>query len=168
MRWLVDGYNVIRQDPDLRGAEAAGLEAGRRALLAVIAAAARRTGDRFTVVFDGAPGSRPAAAPGQVEIVFSRPPETADDVLRRLARQAGRGAAVVTSDRSVQAGARRAGCAAVSAERFLAALRAPEDLEDEGEEDAGRPAPGRGNPRRASRDERAVEQALRRLRRSDR
>jgi hypothetical protein len=33
MRWLIDGYNVIRRDPDLRAHEAESLEAGRRALL---------------------------------------------------------------------------------------------------------------------------------------
>ena len=29
MRWLIDGYNVIRRDPELVAGEAAGLDAGR-------------------------------------------------------------------------------------------------------------------------------------------
>ena len=33
MQWLLDGYNVIRRDADLRGAEADGLAAARAALL---------------------------------------------------------------------------------------------------------------------------------------
>src|SRR3989475_7469197 len=93
MRWLIDGYNVIRRDPDLRAHEAESLEAGRTALLRLVAQAARAGGDRFTVVFDGAPASRPAPAGGQLEVIFSRPPEKADDVLARLPRQLGAGSA---------------------------------------------------------------------------
>src|SRR2546422_9364816 len=91
MRWLIDGYNVIRRDADLRAHEEESLEAGRTALLRLVAQAARAGGDRFTVVFDGAPASRPAPAGGQVEVIFSRPPEKADDVLARLARPPGGG-----------------------------------------------------------------------------
>src|SRR2546428_1629840 len=93
MRWLIDGYNVIRRAADLRAQEAESLEAGRTALLRLVARAARAGGDRFTVVFDGAPASRPAPAGGQLEGIFSRPPEKADDVLARLARPAGAGPA---------------------------------------------------------------------------
>src|SRR5581483_1740016 len=166
MRWLIDGYNVIRRDGDLRSREAAGLHAGRQALLALVARAARATGDRFTVVFDGAPLPAPAAGGGQVEVLFSRPPEKADDVLARLARQGREGAVLVTSDRAVAAAGRRAGCAVLGAEAFLAALDAPADADDDeqghDEDDAG--APRRGNPHRRSREERAAQRALRRLR----
>ncbi len=54
MRWLIDGYNVIRRDPGLRSREEESLEAGRRALLQLLAAEARASRDDFTVVFDGA------------------------------------------------------------------------------------------------------------------
>src|SRR5438874_1494334 len=96
MKWFVDGYNVIRRDADLRGRESESLEAGRTALLAAVAAAARRTGDQFTVVFDGARRDASPPVTGQVQIVFSRPPETADDVLRALVAKAGPGS-VATS-----------------------------------------------------------------------
>jgi len=111
VRWLIDGYNVIRRDADLRAAEqGGGLHAGRAALLRLVAGAARRHSDHFTVVFDGAPGVGPAESPGQVEVIFSRPPEKADDVLMRLARQSGDGDAVVSDDRTVADAARRARC----------------------------------------------------------
>jgi predicted RNA-binding protein with PIN domain len=165
MRWLIDGYNVIRRDPDLRGAEAAGLEAGRRALLAVLAPVVRRTADRFTVVFDGAPTHAPAAGRGQLEVLFSRPPDKADDVVIRLARQDGAGAVVVSSDRVVRDAARRAGCAVLGADEFLAGLDEGAGDTDDDEDD---PAPSsggkRGNPQRLSRDARAAQRALRRLR----
>ena len=163
MRWLIDGYNVIRRDADLRGHEQESLEAGRSALLAVIGAAARRTGDQFTVVFDGARRDAQAGASGQVQVVFSRPPETADDVLRAMAVKAGAGTAVASSDRAVRDAARRAGAVAVSAEDFVAALRGSADPDDE-DDDEHRPVNRGGNPRRASRDERAARRALARLR----
>ena len=42
MRWLIDGYNVIRRDPELHAHEAAGLEAGRAALVMLLARVASR------------------------------------------------------------------------------------------------------------------------------
>jgi uncharacterized protein len=162
VKWLIDGYNVIRRDPDLRAAEAGGLEAGRRALLARLAEHARSSGDRFTVVFDGAPVPGPAAAPGRMEVVFSRPPLKADDVLVRLARREGAGAVVVTSDRAVGDAARRARCAVIDAEEFLARLGSGSGHEEEPRD----PPAGtvkRGNPRRLSKKQRAAARALRRL-----
>ncbi|HEY7516910.1 MAG TPA: NYN domain-containing protein [Methylomirabilota bacterium] len=160
MRWLIDGYNLIRRDPELAQQEARGLEDGRAALLRVIAAAARASGDPFTVVFDGARRTGGAPAGGQVQVVFSRPPETADDVLRRLALELRSGAVVVTSDRAVRDTAERAGAAAVTAEQFLAALESDADGDAD---EAARPPRG-GNPRRPSRAERAARRVLGRLR----
>jgi hypothetical protein len=54
MRWLVDGYNVIRRAPELKSREQESLEAGRQALCALLAEVARASADTFTVVFDGA------------------------------------------------------------------------------------------------------------------
>lgn len=165
MRWLIDGYNVIRRDPDLRGAEAQGLERARAALLRVVVAAARRSGDRFTVVFDGAPGHASTAPGGRIDVVFSRPPESADDVLVTLARRLREGAIVVTSDRAVQDATRRAGATAVASETFVAALAEPDtEVEDDDASAGDRGSARRGNPRRLSKDERAVRRALRRLR----
>jgi len=161
MHWLVDGYNVIRRDPDLAQHETRGLEDGRAALLRVIAGAARASGDPFTVVFDGARRSGGAPAGGQVQVVFSRPPETADDVLRRLASQLRSGAVVVSSDRAVRDAAERAGAVAVTTEQFLAALESETD--DERDDDDEPPTRG-GNPRRPSRTERAARRVLGRLR----
>ena len=162
MRWLIDGYNVIRRDADLQAHEAAGLEAGRAALLALLARVAARLSDDFTVVFDGARRTGGAPSVGRVQVLFSRPPESADDVLRRLAATLREGAIVVTSDRAVRDSARRAGAVALTAEAFVEAATAPaEDPEDADDDDAAR---GRGPSRRPSREARAAERALRRLR----
>jgi predicted RNA-binding protein with PIN domain len=172
VRWLVDGYNVIRRDPDLRAREAESLEAGRAALLRVLAGVARDSGEPFVAVFDGArrAGSAPAsAANARVQVVFSRPPQTADDVLMRLADEWREGAVVVSSDRTIQQAARRAGAVAVTTDEFLAALESAPDLsegDDESTTDRERgDGRGRGNPHRLSKDARAARRVLRRLRR---
>jgi predicted RNA-binding protein with PIN domain len=166
VRWLIDGYNVIRQDPALRGREAERLESGRAALLRLVAGIARRLpGDDFTVVFDGARAGGAGQPPGRVRVVFSRPPESADDVLLRLARETGTGGVVVSSDRRVQDGARRAGCAAVNAPDFLEAAD-PDGTDPEPDADADvEPRRKGGNPHRLSRAARDARHALERLRR---
>lgn len=167
MRWVIDGYNVIRRDPDLRAREAESLEAGRRALMHLVASLARQGADEFTVVFDGARRGAAPAAPGRVRVVFSRPPDTADDVVIRLAGQWREGAVVVTSDRTIQHAALRARCAVVAADEFLArATRAPAEAVAGGKEDEDdeRPAPKRGNPRQLSKKARTAARVLRRLR----
>jgi predicted RNA-binding protein with PIN domain len=170
MRWFIDGYNVIRRDPELRAREAESLEAGRRALLHLIARAGRASQDEFTVVFDGARRSGGTPTGGRVRVIFSRPPSTADDELMRLARQLRNGAVVVSSDRKVQDAARRAGSAALTAEQFLEALDVPEtssgldtpDSKDDSDGDP--PREKRGNPRRLSKKARKAQRALGRLR----
>jgi predicted RNA-binding protein with PIN domain len=189
MIWLIDGYNVIRQDPELAGIDRRSLAAGRRQLLHLVARVARGSRDDFLVVFDGARVAASAPAWGQVRVLFSRPPERADDMLVRLARQHGAGAVVVTSDGAIQASARRARAVVLSADAFLdragmidqtAGSRSPmssaperpgHDDEpapdpDEADEDSRRPSIKRGNPRRLSRAERDRRRALRRLRTS--
>jgi predicted RNA-binding protein with PIN domain len=184
MRWLIDGYNVIRRDPELRGRERSGLEAGRRALQDLVARAARRSRDQFLLVFDGArPGSQGPAG-GAVQVLFSRPPRTADDELVTLSSRWRGGGIVVSSDRAVQAAARRAGCAVVGAEEFVTRLTAAEHRQeragaagaeaasgldhgssggDDEDDHPDRGAPKRGNPRRRSRRDRLGRRAIRRL-----
>ena len=161
MRWLVDGYNVIRHDAELRDRETARLEAGRAGLLALLGALARDVGDDFLVVFDGAHRGGDARPRGRVQVQFSRPPETADDVLRRLAAAHREGAVVVTSDRAVLDSARRAGAVGVTAEAFLGAVRGPEAPDDD--EDDDEPPRWRRPHRRPSREARAATRVLRRL-----
>ncbi len=171
VRWLIDGYNVIRRSPELGAKEGESLEAGRRALCALLSRAAQVRGDQFTVVFDGSGGGGSAGEAG-VRVIFSSARESADTVLTRMAVQGG---AVVSSDREVCRAATRAGAIPVSAEEFLARLEtlprgvAPDmdDARQRSEEDApeGRDrGPKKGNPHRLGKKARAAARALGRLR----
>ena len=155
---------MIRRDPDLKDAETGSLQGGRAALVALLAGVARKVGDDFVVVFDGARREGGTPGGGRLEVVFSRPPETADDVLRRLATVHREGSVVVTSDRAVLDSVRRSGAVGVTTEAFLDAVRGPGAGDDRGEEDEDdEPGPRRGPSRRPSRDARAAARVLRRL-----
>ncbi|MGH7252910.1 MAG: NYN domain-containing protein [Nitrospiraceae bacterium] len=159
MRWLVDGYNVIRHAPGLAAREQESLQAGRDALCRLLGDAARSSGDQFTVVFDGARGGGATFAGRGVRVVFSRAQERADDVLARLASA---GVAVVSTDREVQKAAARARAIAITADDFLARMLAPPSS-DKDEEDEVLREPKSGNPRRLSKKARAAERALKRI-----
>lgn len=178
MHWLIDGYNLIRRDPALASREAESLEAGRVALCRLLAQAARVSGDRFTVVFDGRGAGGSGTGVAGVGVVFSSARETADRVLARLAVGGG---AVVSNDREVRRAAARAGAISVTADEFLARLRTgaasgttlaadgvgAQDLpyeKDEDDEGTERRGPRKGNPRRLPRKQRAASRALDRLR----
>jgi predicted RNA-binding protein with PIN domain len=177
MRWLIDGYNVIRRSPELSSREMVSLEGGRRALCDLLSATARASGDAFTVVFDGAGAGGTGSGGAGVNVVFSSARENADRVLIRLARAGG---AVVSNDREVRQSVARAGAVVVTTDEFLARLgaqgRAPDadvpnaNLPDENlpdanlkdEEEAPR-GPRKGNPRRLGKKARAARRALGRL-----
>jgi predicted RNA-binding protein with PIN domain len=160
MRWLVDGYNVIRCTPELAAHEQESLQAGREALCRLLASAARTSGDQFTVVFDGTRGGGTAFRSGAVRMLFSKAPERADHMLARLASA---GTAVVSNDLEVRRNATRSGAVVVTADEFVARLLAPSVPEKDEDEDEPRPRPKKGNPRRPPKKARAAGRALRRL-----
>ncbi len=170
VRWLIDGYNVIRRSPELSAKERESLEAGRRALCALLSRAARTPSDQFIVVFDGSGGGGSAGGTG-VRVIFSSARESADKVLGRMAAQ---GVTVVSSDREVCRSATRAGAISVTAEMFLARLEAlprsfatdagkAGDTWDKDESEDRASGPKKGNPRRLGKKARAAARALGRL-----
>jgi predicted RNA-binding protein with PIN domain len=118
---IVDGYNVTKTGyPDLP------LETQRNRLVTGLAALAARSGAEVTCCFDGSsvPGRIPAPGARGVRVLFSRPDEIADELIRRLVRAepTGRPVVVVSSDREVADGVRRAGARPVSATALLRRL----------------------------------------------
>jgi predicted RNA-binding protein with PIN domain len=110
---VVDGYNVTKTAyPDLP------LETQRARLVGGLAALAARCGAEVTCCFDGATisGRVPSSSARGVRVLFSKPGETADELIRRLVRAepAGRPVVVVSSDREVADGVRRSGARPVA------------------------------------------------------
>ncbi len=127
---IIDGYNVIFRDQVLRDLGRNDLERARGELLRRLAEAFPGHAPLLIVVFDGARGAEPAgvrARIGRVRIVFSRPPESADERIHRLIEEARRVSSgrrqlefrVVSSDREVAGRARLWGARSVGIEEFL-------------------------------------------------
>ncbi|MQA88157.1 MAG: RNA-binding protein [Streptosporangiales bacterium] len=118
---LVDGYNVTKTGyPNLT------LEDQRARLLTGLGGLAAQTRAEITCVFDGAELGAPVSvpAPRGVRVLFSEPEETADELIRRLvaAEPPGRAVVVVSSDREVAEGVRRAGARPTPAALLLRRL----------------------------------------------
>ncbi|MCQ4081580.1 NYN domain-containing protein [Streptomyces sp. RB6PN25] len=118
---VVDGYNVTKT-----GYPALPLEKQRLRLLGGLAVLAAQTGAEVTCVFDGAELSAPVllAPPRGVRVLFSKPGETADELIRRLVRAEppGRPVVVVSADREVADGVARAGARPVASTLLLRRL----------------------------------------------
>lgn len=120
---LVDGYNVILRSARLRPGANRTLRESRDMLVNLLAWMMGANNARFLVVFDGAEeGGRDEPA-GRVQVMFSRPPEKADEVIRRLVEKHVGGdedISVVTSDIEVARHARANGAEVSLADLFLA------------------------------------------------
>ncbi|MPZ28031.1 MAG: hypothetical protein GEV12_16885 [Micromonosporaceae bacterium] len=117
---LVDGYNVTK-----RGYGDLDLEQQRSRLVTGLSGIAAQTGAEVTAVFDGAdrvPGL--PSPPRGVRVLFSRKGQTADELIRALVRAEpdGRAVVVISSDREVADGVRRAGAYPLPADTLLRRL----------------------------------------------
>ena len=167
MRIIVDGYNVIRQWPELAMLDRGDLQSGREGLLRALQAYRRSRGHRITVVFDGREQGGFSETTGRfagIEVRYSRRGETADAVIARLVAEGGAGAVVVSSDRDVAATARRFGAATLPAEDFITRLEAGRIAAVKGGEEEERQAKsGKGTARRLPKAERRRQQRLKAL-----
>ncbi|MEW5959347.1 MAG: NYN domain-containing protein [Chloroflexota bacterium] len=118
MHWLIDGHNLIGQMPNLRLSD----PHDEAELLEYLRRYRARTGHRLTVVFDAGPSYQPAPPQkkGDVTVLFARPGQTADQVIKRRLRKIRdpQGTIVVTSDRALQQAAQRLQVRVVEAGEF--------------------------------------------------
>ena len=168
MHLIIDGYNVIRQSPELQRLDARELEAGREALLQRLASYRSRSHHKITVVFDGWQGGDLKESRDQQQgilIIYSRLGERADEVIKRLlTREQGR-AVVVSSDRELQDCARRVGAAWINASQFETSHLLPGKPQAQEEEEEATPAgrPKKGPARRLPKEQRRRIQRLKKL-----
>jgi len=137
---IIDGYNLIRQSPQLRKHDQEDLEKGRKMLLKKLLAYKRIKQHVITVVFDGwmeGHFSEGHERTGGIEVIFSRRGEKADEVIKRLASQQKGKALIVTSDRDLESSCARQGCEVISSPEFEAKMELSQyiDLKGNMEED---------------------------------
>jgi uncharacterized protein len=117
----VDGYNFIKSSPQLRRLEQIELQKAREGLLEQLVQYKRLKGHSFTVVFDGQQEGRLAGQRERykgLQVVFSKPGEKADDLLKRLAAERREGITIVTSDREIALFAEKKGTPVIPVEDF--------------------------------------------------
>jgi len=146
---LVDGYNVIKNDPVLHALERHSLAVARDGLLTRLMTRFDHETNDITVVFDGPAEDLPVPRSqrrGGVTIIFSQG-EPADRVIDRLASQASprRQVVVISDDREVRRSVeQRGGIAVGSVDR-----RAPSGNPSRHDDDEGSPhRKKKGNPHR--------------------
>lgn len=118
---VIDGYNVTKT-----GYPALPLEKQRLRLLGGLSMLAAQSGAEVTCVFDGAELLTPVllAPPRGVRVLFSKPGQTADELIRQLVRAEpdGRPVVVVSTDREVADGVAAAGARPVPSTLLLKRL----------------------------------------------
>ena len=120
---ILDGYNLILRSPRLRPGPNRTLRESRAMLVNLLSWMMGGNDVRFLIVFDGAEDAGPDEPTGRVQVRWSKPPEKADDVIRRLVEQKVGGdehLTVVTADIEVARHARAQGADVSLSDLFLA------------------------------------------------
>lgn len=127
---LVDGYNVIKTVPYFQHYERTSLERARNALQQNLNAYIHRTGARITLYFDGSDSvSFPLEQErGSIQILFSRAPQLADDLIKEAVQQmhGAKRVRVISSDREIRNFAQRHKIRTSAADQFFEELEASE------------------------------------------
>jgi len=150
---IIDGYNFIRQSPELREYEREDLDKGREMLLRQLSTYQRIKRNAITVVFDGwieGALTEERDRVGKIQVIFSRRGEKADEVIRRLASQYREKAVVVTSDGDLGYSCRREGCEVITSQEFMTRVEIAHyvDMKGEVEEDNLYGMPQRGSTKK--------------------
>ncbi|MDF1593214.1 MAG: NYN domain-containing protein [Desulfobacterales bacterium] len=134
---IIDGYNLIRQSPQLKRLDLEDIQLGRQMLIEELAFYKKRKRHRITVVFDGANApvfTQTKDRINKIDILFSRPGELADTIIKRMSAREKEKALVVSSDRDIAVFAMSQGAAVISSlhfsEKIARTSSAPDDSSD--------------------------------------
>jgi predicted RNA-binding protein with PIN domain len=122
----------------------------------------------MTVVFDGWQGgwnTEKREKKREIEIIYSKLGEKADEVIKRLVKEKGSEAMVITSDRDISRFAERMDVAVISSEQFFEKLEVSSNRFEEGfeEEEEEKGVHTKGLSRRLSKKEKRARAALKKL-----
>ncbi|HEY1790138.1 MAG TPA: NYN domain-containing protein [Verrucomicrobiae bacterium] len=90
VRILIDGYSLLHNWPELAPGQPRYSERARDELIRILTLYHDATGDPITIFFDGAGARASAQKPEssrEVEVLFSRAGQTADDMIERAAHR---------------------------------------------------------------------------------
>jgi len=152
---IIDGYNLIRQSKSLSLLDLQDIQLGRDKLVDMLAAYKKVKAHRITVVFDGTTAPQFSQQRDQrkgISIIFSHKGESADTVIKKMARRERQRALVVSSDQDIVQSAAADGAATVSANDFENKLTMSYDIDglqfDRDDYNGWRPTTKKKGPRR--------------------
>lgn len=125
---LIDGYNLVHRAPELKPGPDRTLREARQKLVNLLSWAIGSGEARFIVVFDGSEQHGRDESSGRVEVRYSKPPEKADDLIRRLVEDLVdrvERLTVVTADLEVARHARAMGADIALSDLFVASVLSP-------------------------------------------
>ncbi len=168
MHLIIDGYNLLHVSRSLIQLSSIELQWERDQLIHQLSAFRQVKPCEITVVFDGWQGgwnSERKEWKKGIELIFSKLGEKADEVIKRLVKEKGSGAIVITSDREVSRYAERMAAAVIPSDQFKekmerSVLKIDRDFE---EEEGVRASKTKGPSKRLSKKEKRRRSVLKKL-----
>jgi hypothetical protein len=169
MYLIIDGYNLLHVAHSLIHFNSVQLQWERDRLIDQLSAYQRLKPCGITVVFDGWRGgwsTEKREKKKGIELVFSKLGEKADEVIKRLVKEKGSGAIVITSDRDIARFAEGLRVSVISSEQFQQKIERSSVEFDEnfgGEEEEKKATKKKGLSRRLSKKEKRARAAFKKL-----
>jgi predicted RNA-binding protein with PIN domain len=167
MHLIIDGYNLLHVNRFLINLNSIQLQWERERLLDQLSTYRKLRQCGVTVVFDGWQegwSTETREKKKGIEVIFSKLGEKADEVIKRLVKEKGSGAIVITSDRDVARFAQRMDVAVIPSEQFRERLSVgSSDTFEESPEEEERGGKRKGPSRRFSKKEKRARAASRKL-----
>jgi predicted RNA-binding protein with PIN domain len=168
MHLIIDGYNLLHVTRSLIQLSSIGLQRERDQLIHQLSTYRQLKPCEITIVFDGWQGGwniEKKEWKEGIELIFSKLGEKADEVIKRLVREKGSGAIVITSDNEISRYAERMAAAAIPADQFREKLERSALKIDKGfeEEEGERGIKRKGPSRKLSKKEKRLKAALKKI-----
>lgn len=152
MQIIIDGYNLLYNSPRYFSLAHQDLEKARQALLSDLALFGRQRGHKIIVIFDGwqeAHRQERKNIERGISVIYSRSGEKADEVIKRLSKEAKLETAIVTSDRGIIQALESRKVLTLGVEEFQRRLQVTREEETKNEEiEAETVKIKKGNPRK--------------------
>src|SRR4030042_5758564 len=167
MHLVIDGYNLLHVSRSLTQLSSIEVQWERDRLINQLSAYRQLKPCEITVVFDGWQGGwnrENKEKKKGIELIFSKLGEKADEVIKRLVKEKGSGAIVITSDREVSKFAEKMDVAVISSAQFREKMEQSEfNVDKIFEEEEGEGLKRKGPSRRLSKKDKRKKAALKKL-----
>jgi hypothetical protein len=167
MHLIIDGYNLLHVDRSLIHLSPVQLQWERERLINQLSTYQEIKPCRITVVFDGWQGgwaTEKRESQNGIEVIYSKLGEKADEVIKRLVKEKGSSAIVITSDRDIARFAQRMAVSVIPSDQFRERMEISADnVEENLEEDEETGVKRKGPSKRLSKKEKRARAALKKL-----